>query len=92
MPRVLFESEVGYRCAVAAQLVDDRCGVPGAKLVGHAPSQPTGPAVITANGRNIPWLALELKREGLPKLRLLTIAVSAMPTGLPMCKPRCPSH
>lgn len=27
---------------------------------------PGQPKVITANGRNIPWLALELKREGAP--------------------------
>ena len=30
-------------------------------------SPPGQPKVITANGRNIPWLALELKREGTPE-------------------------
>jgi hypothetical protein len=56
-------------------------------------ASPPGSArtVITANGRNIPWLALDLKREGLPPadLRQPTIAARAMRTGLPTSEPPC---
>lgn len=91
MPRVLFESEVGYPAArwLHSLLTTDAVFLEPNWSAMRQASPPGQPKVITANGRNIPWLALELKREGLPKLRLLTIAVSAMPTGLPMCKPRC---
>lgn len=69
MPRVLFESEEEYPAArwlhdlLAAHAVFLQ---PDWSALRQA-SAPGQPKVITANGRNIPWLALELKREGAPQ-------------------------
>jgi predicted ATPase len=68
MPRVLYESESEYPAArwlhnlltTEAVFLD-----PNWSAMRQA-SPPGQPKVITANGRNIPWLALELMREGAP--------------------------
>lgn len=69
MPRVLFESEEEYP---AARWLHDLLATQSVFLqpdwsAMRQASPPGQPKVITANGRNIPWLALELKREGAPE-------------------------
>lgn len=73
MPRVLFESEAGYPAArwLHTLLTTDAVFLEPNWSAMRQASPPGQPKVITANGRNIPWLALELKREGAP------VAVSA---------------
>jgi len=69
MPRVLFESEAGYPAARWLHSLLTTYAVflePNWSAMRQA-SPPGQPKVITANGRNIPWLALELKREGSPE-------------------------
>jgi hypothetical protein len=73
MPRVLFESEAGYPAArwLHSLLTADAVFLEPNWSAMRQASPPGQPKVITANGRNIPWLALELKREGAPEaLRL----------------------
>jgi predicted ATPase len=68
MPRVLYESESEYPAArwlhnlltTEAVFLD-----PNWSAMRQA-SPPGQPKVITSNGRNMPWLALELMREGAP--------------------------
>ncbi|MCC2869623.1 MAG: AAA family ATPase [Candidatus Accumulibacter phosphatis] len=69
MPRVLFESEAGYPAArwLHTLLTTDAVFLEPNWLAMRQASPPGQPKVITANGRNIPWLALELKREGAPE-------------------------
>lgn len=66
MPRVLFESEAGYPAArwLHTLLTTDAVFLEPNWSAMRQASPPGQPKVITANGRNIPWLALELKREG----------------------------
>lgn len=66
MPRVLFESEAGYPAArwLHGLLTTDAVFLDPNWSAMRQASPPGQPKVITANGRNIPWLALELKREG----------------------------
>lgn len=66
MPRVLFESEAGYPAArwLHGLLTTDAVFLEPNWSAMRQASPPGQPKVITANGRNIPWLALELKREG----------------------------
>ncbi|WP_338585920.1 AAA family ATPase [Pseudomonas sp. MAG733B] len=68
MPRVLFESEAGYPAArwLHSLLTTDAVFLEPNWSAMRQASPPGQPKVITANGRNIPWLALELKREGAP--------------------------
>lgn len=68
MPRVLFESEAGYPAArwLHGLLTTDAVFLEPNWSAMRQASPPGQPKVITANGRNIPWLALELKREGAP--------------------------
>ena len=68
MPRVLFESEEEYP---AARWLHDLLAAHSVFLqpdwsAMRQASPPGQPKVITASGRNIPWLALELKRDGAP--------------------------
>lgn len=69
MPRVLFESEAGYPAArwLHSLLTTDAVFLEPSWSAMRQASPPGQPKVITANGRNIPWLALELKREGAPE-------------------------
>lgn len=69
MPRVLFESEAGYPAArwLHGLLTADAVFLEPNWSAMRQASPPGQPKVITANGRNIPWLALELKREGAPE-------------------------
>ncbi|MGK8793114.1 AAA family ATPase, partial [Pseudomonas aeruginosa] len=69
MPRVLFESEAGYPAArwLYGLLTTDAVFLEPNWSVMRQASPPGQPKVITANGRNTPWLALELKREGAPE-------------------------
>ncbi|MCE3261978.1 MAG: ATPase [Pseudoduganella sp.] len=69
MPRVLFESEAGYPAArwLHTLLTTDAVFLEPNWSAMRQASPPGQPKVITANGRNIPWLALELKREGAPE-------------------------
>lgn len=69
MPRVLFESEAGYPAArwLHTLLTTDAVFLEPNWSGMRQASPPGQPKVITANGRNIPWLALELKREGAPE-------------------------
>lgn len=69
MPRVLFESEAGYPAArwLQSLLTTDAVFLEPNWSAMRQASPPGQPKVITANGRNIPWLALELKREGAPE-------------------------
>lgn len=69
MPRVLFESEAGYPAArwLYGLLTTDAVFLEPNWSAMRQASPPGQPKVITANGRNIPWLALELKREGAPE-------------------------
>ncbi|MBP2847941.1 methylation-associated defense system AAA family ATPase MAD3 [Dickeya oryzae] len=69
MPRVLFESEVGYPAArwLHSLLTTDAVFLEPNWSAMRQASPPGQPKVITANGRNIPWLTLELKREGAPE-------------------------
>lgn len=69
MPRVLFESEAGYPAArwLHGLLTTDAVFLEPNWSAMRQASPPGQPKVITANGRNIPWLALELKREGAPE-------------------------
>ncbi|WP_454914121.1 methylation-associated defense system AAA family ATPase MAD3 [Variovorax gossypii] len=68
MPRVLFESEAGYPAArwLHGLLTTDAVFLEPNWSAMRQASPPGQPKVITASGRNIPWLALELKREGAP--------------------------
>ena len=68
MPRVLFEPEAGYPAArwLLGLLTADAVFLEPNWAAMRQASPPGQPKVITANGRNIPWLALELKREGAP--------------------------
>lgn len=70
MPRVLFESEAGYPAArwLHNLLTTDAVFLEPNWSAMRQASPPGQPKVITANGRNIPWLALELKREGAPEI------------------------
>lgn len=69
MPRVMFESETEYPAArwlynlltAGAMFLD-----PNWAEMRQA-SPPGQPKTIIASGRNIPWLALDLKREGAPE-------------------------
>lgn len=69
MPRVLFEPEAGYPAArwLLGLLTTDAVFLEPNWSAMRQASPPGQPKVITANGRNIPWLALELKREGAPE-------------------------
>lgn len=69
MPRVLFESEAGYPAArwLYGLLTTDAVFLQPDWTVMRQASPPGLPKVITSSGRNIPWLALELKREGAPE-------------------------
>ena len=69
MPRVLFESEAGYPAArwLHSLLTTDAVFLEPNWSAMRQASPPGQPKVITGNGRNIPWLALELKREGAPE-------------------------
>lgn len=69
MPRVMFESETGYPAArwLLGLLTTDAVFLDPDWSAMRQASPPGQPKVITANGRNIPWLALELKREGDPE-------------------------
>lgn len=69
MPRVLFEPEAGYPAArwLYGLLTTDAVFLEPRWSAMRQASPPGQPKVITANGRNIPWLALELKREGAPE-------------------------
>jgi len=69
MPRVLFESEAGYPAArwLHSLLTADAVFLEPNWSAMRQASPPGQPKVITANGRNIPWLALQLKREGAPE-------------------------
>jgi predicted ATPase len=69
MPRVLFESEAGYPAArwLHSLLTAEAVFLEPNWSAMRQASPPGQPKVITANGRNIPWLALDLKREGAPK-------------------------
>ncbi len=66
MPRVLFEAEAGYPAArwLLGLLTADAVFLDPDWAAMRQASPPGQPKVITANGRNIPWLALEVKREG----------------------------
>lgn len=66
MPRVLFEPEAGYPAArwLHGLLTTDTVFLEPNWSAMRQASPPGQPKVITANGRNIPWLALALKREG----------------------------
>lgn len=68
MPRVLFESEAGYPAArwLHGLLTTNAVFLEPDWSAMRQASPPGQPKVITANGRNIPWLALELKRDGAP--------------------------
>jgi predicted ATPase len=68
MPRVVFESEAGYPAArwLHGLLTTEAVFLEPNWSAMRQASPPGQPKVITANGRNIPWLALELKREGAP--------------------------
>jgi predicted ATPase len=68
MPRVLFESESEYPAArwLHNLLTTEAVFLEPDWSAMRQASPPGQPKVITANGRNIPWLALELKREGAP--------------------------
>ncbi|MFO1182343.1 MAG: AAA family ATPase [Ottowia sp.] len=69
MPRVLFEAEAGYPAArwLLGLLTADAVFLDPDWAAMRQASPPGQPKVITANGRNIPWLALDLKREGASK-------------------------
>lgn len=69
LPRVLFESEAGYPAArwLHGLLTSDAVFLEPNWTAMRQASPPGQPKVITANGRNIPWLALELMREGAPE-------------------------
>ncbi len=69
LPRVLFESEAGYPAArwLHGLLTTDAVFLEPNWAAMRQASPPGQPKVITTNGRNIPWLALELKREGAPE-------------------------
>lgn len=68
IPRVLFESEAEYPAArwLHTLLTTDAVFLEPNWFAMRQASPPGQPKVITANGRNIPWLALDLKREGAP--------------------------
>lgn len=69
MPRVLFESEAEYPAArwLHGLLTSDAVFLEPNWSTMRQASPPGQPKVITANGRNIPWLALDLKRDGAPE-------------------------
>ena len=69
MPRVLFESETGYPATrwLYGLLTTNAVFLEPNWSAMRQASPPGQPKVITANGRNIPWLALELKREAAPE-------------------------
>ena len=68
MPRVSYEAEAGYPAArwLLGLLTADAVFLNPDWSAMRQASPPGQPKVVTANGRNIPWLALELKREGAP--------------------------
>ncbi|MER2540230.1 MAG: AAA family ATPase [Azonexus sp.] len=68
MPRVLFESEAEYPAArwLHSLLTTEAVFLEPDWSAMRQASAPGQPKIITANGRNIPWLALDLKREGAP--------------------------
>ena len=66
MPRVIFETEAEYPAArwLHGLLTADAVFLEPNWPAMRTASPPGLPKTITANGRNTPWLALELKREG----------------------------
>lgn len=66
MPRVLYESESEYPAArwLHNLLTTEAVFLEPNWSAMRQASPPGQPKVITANGRNMPWLALELMREG----------------------------
>jgi hypothetical protein len=68
VPRVLFEPEAGYPAArwLLGLLTADAVFLNPDWAAMRQASPPGQPKGIAANGRNIPWLALELKRAGAP--------------------------
>lgn len=66
MPRVLFESEAEYPAArwLHGLLTTEAVFLEPDWSTMRLASPPGQPKIITGNGRNIPWLALDLKREG----------------------------
>jgi hypothetical protein len=69
MPRVLFESESEYPAArwLHALLTTDTVFLEPNWFAMRRASVPGQPKTIIANGCNIPWLALDLLREGAPE-------------------------
>lgn len=69
LPRVLFESESEYPAArwLYTLLTTDAVFLEPNWSAMRLASPPGQPKTIAANGRNIPWLALDLKREGAPE-------------------------
>lgn len=68
MPRVLFESEASYPAArwLHGLLTTDAVFLEPNWSAMRQASPPGQSKVIIASGRNIPWLALELKRQDAP--------------------------
>lgn len=68
MPRVLFESEQEYPAArwLHSLLTTNTVFVEPNWSTMRLASPPGQPKTISADGRNTPWLALELKRQGAP--------------------------
>lgn len=68
MPRVLFESEHEYPAArwLHGLLTTSTVFVEPNWSAMRLASPPGQPKIITADGRNTPWLALELKRQDAP--------------------------
>lgn len=66
MPRVLFESEAEYPAArwLFSLLTTEAVFLEPNWSAMRQASPPGQPKIVTANGRNVPWLALDLKREG----------------------------
>ncbi len=69
MPRVLFESESEYPAArwLHGLLTTDTVFLDPDWTAMRLASPPGQPKIIAPDGRNMPWLALELKRQGAPE-------------------------
>lgn len=69
MPRVLFESEHEYPAArwLHSVLTSNTVFLNPDWAAMRLASPPGQPRIITSNGRNVPWLALELKHHDAPE-------------------------
>lgn len=89
MPRVIFETEAEYPAArwLHGLLTADAVFLEPDWSAMRLASPPGLPKTITANGRNTPWLALDLKRDGASEDASATkLAGDAKPYAISLCQ------